>query len=319
MSKVQCENIQGIHVIYAEDTTWPNSANVFVIPDDRGFSMIDVGCGGDSSRDNLLEGLAHWALGLEDLHTVLLSHAHPDHMGAMGWILQKIQPRVFIHERDVAPALDPENLAKTFDIPLAKECWSPPGKETEIRDFNLLRFFEASRCSMSALEAVEGIEEGHIFHLGAFSFEVMHTPGHSPGHISLFERNARILLPGDLVGEHPAWYTPTSGGVTGYLESLDKLEALDAGIIIPAHGQKMEAPREAIGIIREKLLKREAILLQALSEGPRRFAELNKTLIHQQHLNFFPGCGITESHLIKLEEERAIKREEGWIFPVSGD
>jgi glyoxylase-like metal-dependent hydrolase (beta-lactamase superfamily II) len=294
---------------------WPSPANIFVIPDKRGFSMIDVGCGGVSTADNLLKGLDHWGLNLKDLHTVLLSHAHPDHMGAMGWILREIQPQVFIHQLDVAPALDPKELIKTFDIALAIQSWGT--SEKAIGDFDLLEFFKASHCSMSAAEEVEGIEEGHLFHLGDLSFEVIHTPGHSPGHISLFEKNEGILLPGDLVGEHTAWHTPTSGGVTAYLASLDKLQSLDAEMMLPAHGMKMEAPHEAIGSIREKLLKREAILLGALSDGPKSFMELNKTLHHHPNLYFFPGCGITESHLMKLEEEKAITREGEWIYPLS--
>ncbi len=117
------------------------------------------------------------------------------------------------------------------------------------------------------------------------------------------------MLAGDLVGPSPAWYTPTSGGVIGYLESLAKLERLEAEIILPAHGPIIEDAAGAIKKNQDKLLKREALLKEALHDGSKSFMDLNKTLIHNPMLHFFPGCGITESHLIKLEMEGVIRRE----------
>ena len=70
----------GILSILADSHLWPNSANVYIIPDSKGFSLFDVGCGGQNGLDFLLKGLAYWNLNLQDLHTVVLSHAHPDHM-----------------------------------------------------------------------------------------------------------------------------------------------------------------------------------------------------------------------------------------------
>ncbi len=78
---------------------------------------------------------------------------------------------------------------------------------------------------MSRADPDGSLEEGDIVRLGTYRFEVLHTPGHSPGHISLFDRDTGILFGGDLVGDIVAWYTPASGGVTGYLESLAKIKA----------------------------------------------------------------------------------------------
>jgi len=83
---------------------WPNPANIYVIPDENGFSLIDVGCGGITGIEHLKEGLRHWKLKIEQLHTVVLSHAHPDHMGAIGWILEEANPTVYIHHLDIGPA-----------------------------------------------------------------------------------------------------------------------------------------------------------------------------------------------------------------------
>ncbi len=310
------ENIQGILAIFTQETNWPNPANIFIILDETGFSLIDVGCGASSSIDRLRQALNYWGLKIEQLHTVVLSHAHPDHMGAMWWILEQVRPKVFIHPQDVAPALDPIKLEQTFDIPLAKHCWAASENSNDFKNFDLLKFFEDSGCPMSAAQKIEEIHAGEILQLNGFGFEVLHTPGHSPGHISLYEKNKRILLSGDLVGRAPAWYTPTSGGVIGYLESLQKMEGLDATLLLPAHGQIVENPAAAIQKIRTKLRQRESILKKAINDGGKRFMELNQILFENTHFHFFPGCGIIESHLIKLEKEGAIKREGQRIVPI---
>ena len=316
--KANFVKIKGICAILIENPSWPNPANIFVIPDDdKGFCLIDVGCGSDSSIKLLLEGLNKWQLDIKKLHTIILSHAHPDHMGAVGWILEKTRPRVLIHHQDAAPALDPVNLTEAFDIPLAKQRLISDGETVDFQQFDLLKFFKDCGCSMNAARKIHQIHDGEILAVGDCVFEVIHTPGHSPGHIALFERQRSLLLAGDLVGPSPAWYTPTSGGVVGYLESLTKLNKLDADIICPSHGPIIKNPAGAIQKIRERLLKREALLKEALHDGSRSFMDLNKALIHNPMLHFFPGCAITESHLIKLEMEGIIRRESHIVIPLN--
>jgi glyoxylase-like metal-dependent hydrolase (beta-lactamase superfamily II) len=297
MVESKYKNIHGILTIFAQAPNWPNPANIYIIPDENGFSLVDVGCGGASGIADLQKGLHHWKLKIEQLHTVVLSHAHPDHMGAMWWILENANPKVVIHHLDVGPALDPFKLEATFDIPLAKQYWAASISDDAFRDFELLRFFENSRCPMCAADNLQKIQDGDIMQLGDFEFEIVHTSGHSPGHVSLYESKKQILLPGDLVGKSPAWYVPAAGGVIAYLESLTKL------------GTVMNNAKKAIQGIRKKLLQRESFLIEALQEGTKQFMALNQTLIENKLLHFFPGCGIIESHLIKLEKEGIIKRE----------
>ena len=302
-------NIDGILTILADAPDWPNSANIYVVPDENGFSLIDVGCGGINAVELLNEGLRHWNLKVEQLHTVVLSHAHPDHMGAMGWVLEEANPKVYIHHLDMGPALDPGKLDFTFDISLAKERWAAANPGNRLAGFSILDYLDSSGCLMSAAARVEPLPVDAPIPLGDFEFQVIHTPGHSPGHVSLFEKNTRTLLAGDLVGKAPAWYVPAAGGVMGYLESLANLEALDAAILLPAHGPIIEEATQAVQKIKEKLLQRETILKQALQNGSKSFMELNKILLGESPNNFFPGCGIIESHLIKMEMEGVILRD----------
>jgi glyoxylase-like metal-dependent hydrolase (beta-lactamase superfamily II) len=303
------EDIQGIRAIFAENPMWPSPANVFAIPDDKGFSMIDVGCGGTNSAEHLLGGLDYWGLDLKDLHTVVMSHPHPDHAGAMEWILEEVSPRVLVHHLDAGGTKTPENLIDTFDVPFINKWWAQAVGADSFHELDLLNYFSQMGCAMASTEVVTEICEGDVLDLGDFSFQVIHTPGHSPGHVAFYDKSSGILLSGDMVGESPTWYTPPSGGVVGYLSGLDKLEALDSTIIVPSHGPVIENPGTAIKKMRDRLLERENEILEVLRQGPSTFLELNNQVFKSQSTRFFPGLSATESHLIKLERDGVIKRQ----------
>ncbi|MBW2614011.1 MAG: MBL fold metallo-hydrolase [Deltaproteobacteria bacterium] len=309
--KARFEEHGGVLCVIAEDPKWPSPANFYVIPHGNRFAMIDVGCGGSDGAGYLKDALTHWGLRPADCSHVVLSHSHPDHMGAIGWLLKHARPRVFIHGSDVKGAMDPSHLNATFDIPFAiKTCVPHPGFEG-FAGLDILDYFNGTGCSMDRTLKVEAVEDGDRLALGEFVFEVMHTPGHSPGHIALHDREKGLLLPGDMVGAIPAWYTPASGGLKGYLESLDKLAAANARRMLPAHGPVIEDPGRSIEWVRGKLLEREKQILEILSNENQSFVELNAALFHSPFIQFFPGCGILESHLIKLEEEGRISRKDG--------
>ncbi len=161
---------------------------------------------------------------------------------------------------------------------------------------------------MSRADPGGSLSEGDVVTLGHYRFEVIHTPGHSPGHISLFDRKTKILFGGDLVGDIVAWYTPASGGVTGYLKSLEKIQACKASLILPSHGMIVHDPIKKIDQVREKLLSRERKMLSILSEGRVSFTGLVRRMFPNEMVRFFPGTGITESHAQKLEGEGKVRR-----------
>ncbi len=165
---------------------------------------------------------------------------------------------------------------------------------------------------MSRADPDGSLHEGDVVAAGRYRFEVLHTPGHSPGHVSLFDRETGILFAGDLVGDITAWYTPASGGVTGYLESLARMDACGARLILPSHGAPITEPAAKVREVRERLLSREAKMLRVLSEGPISFVDLVGRMFPAEMVRFFPGTGITESHVQKLlGEGRAVRDDAG--------
>ncbi len=119
---------------------WPAAAAVYVVVDSDGFSLIDVGCGGPGAIERLRAGLKSLGLELASLKTVVLSHAHPDHMGAAEMLLNECRPTVLIHRDDFDHARNPDGLIGTFDIDLARRMYGKA--EGPVSD--LFSFFDGS-------------------------------------------------------------------------------------------------------------------------------------------------------------------------------
>jgi glyoxylase-like metal-dependent hydrolase (beta-lactamase superfamily II) len=293
---------------------WPESANVYVFKDGDGISLFDVGCGSMASADRLFSALKFLKWEVRPIKKIILSHAHPDHMGAMGILLSGISPdHIILHEIDVPYALDPERLSRSFDIPLCKERWSEGSNQGQDGEkgpgFDLLAYFRALGCSMCTVKPTRTVVEGDTIPVGDYHFQVFHTPGHAPGHISLYDPKKRLLLAGDVLGEMVAWYAPSSGGAEGYLESLQKIGNLDIDLILPSHGSVIVDARKSIQETREKILERDKVIINALQAGVKTFEELNRLLFNSPSVQFFPGTPILESHLQKLKNEKSIKME----------
>ncbi|MBC7253780.1 MAG: MBL fold metallo-hydrolase [Actinobacteria bacterium] len=306
---------EGVLLHREKATLWPASANVLAVRDSEGLSLVDVGCGHEETYLRLKEFLASQGFRIHDVHTVVLTHAHPDHMGAMRFLLQEIRPRVLLHPVEVPLAAEPSRLNQTFgmDIPFRYGMADIPRERADI-----IEYFR-SLCPMAGAEATHELEPGGELRLGEFTFQVVETPGHANGLVSLFEESTGLLFSADAVGEVVAWYAPQSGGLTGFLEGLDRLEALPAALLVPSHGGVSGRPAEEIARTRAYLLRREEKIIRQLASGPLPFPELVKRIFKNPLIHLFPGPQIIQCHLDKLEAEGRVRlhgEEEGWLVEL---
>jgi glyoxylase-like metal-dependent hydrolase (beta-lactamase superfamily II) len=304
---------EDLKMIRPPSSYWPESANVYVFEDGDGISLFDVGCGSDAAVERLFNALKSLGWYSRSIRKIILSHAHPDHMGAMELLLSEMTcETVFLYEIDVPYALDPKRLSLSFDITLCKERAVGTGtyNETEKKGpgFDLLGYFRSLNCAMCRTEPDRILVEGDTIQIGNYDFSVIHTPGHAPGHLSLYDNGKRLFLAGDILGEMVAWYTPSSGGAEGYLKSLEKISRLDINLILPSHGHALVDARTVIQETREKILERDRVITKVLQTGRKRFHELNRLLFESPSVQFFPGTPILESHLQKLTKEKRVRQ-----------
>jgi len=304
-----------IHTLREESHMWPAAANCRLLTDADGAILIDVGCGTPSRYEKLKTFLKAHGFKPADVHTVVLSHAHPDHMGTMPFLLEEAAPRIFIHPLEKPLAKDPQLLNNSFDMGHIIKYYSGRLENAKPEDFNIIDYF-ANLCPMGSAETTDTLEEGDVIPLAGRKFEVLHTPGHAPGHVSLYDREHKLLLVGDVIGAVVAWYCPSGGGAKGYLGSLKKVESLDVQMAMPSHGEDITDVQAAVDRTRDTIMSRDRRILDALSGGPLSLLELTDILFPQEGTRMFPGLQITDSHLVKLEEERRVLRSEQDTIPL---
>jgi glyoxylase-like metal-dependent hydrolase (beta-lactamase superfamily II)/8-oxo-dGTP pyrophosphatase MutT (NUDIX family) len=114
------------------------------------------------------------------------------------------------------------------------------------------------------------VGEGEAWDLGrGMRARVVHTPGHTRGHLAVLEERTRTLAAGDLVaGASYVVVDPDDGGDMGaYVESLRKARGLAARLLLPAHGPASAAPERQLDEYVTHRLQREAKVLGAVRGG----------------------------------------------------
>jgi glyoxylase-like metal-dependent hydrolase (beta-lactamase superfamily II) len=146
---------------------------------------------------------------------------------------------------------------------------------------------------------------------GDWTLEVLHTPGHAPGHLCLFHRRTGTLLTGDQVpgGTGTVIIDPPDGDMAAYLRSLERLAALPVRTLFPGHGGPQGAALRRIRKLIEHRLGRETRVLAALGPEPRGLAELVEFAYADTPRELWPYAERSLlAHLIKLESEGRVQR-----------
>ena len=168
--------------------------------------LVDAGTG--HNFNNLLHWLKERVDPLE-IHSLILTHRHYDHTGGAEDILRETGATAYVHELDASPLQTGDAVT------------------TGARAFR----------GDQPLIDVTPIGEDHEFLIGNRRIRVLHTPGHTVGSMSLYEREQGILIPGDVLfanGGVGRWDLAT--GDHGALKmSIDLLAGLEVNDLYPGH------------------------------------------------------------------------------------
>ena len=149
------------------------------------------------------------------------------------------------------------------------------------------------------------VNDGDVISLGGIDLEVVHTPGHNPGHICLYIRKSRILFSGDhILAKTTTALQPPWGDMTQYIESLRKLLKYDIDLMLPAHGPPITEPRRRIEELIQHRLEREQQVFETLKKGKNTVKDITSEIYPELNgFLFAVAKGQTYAHLLKLEKE----------------
>jgi glyoxylase-like metal-dependent hydrolase (beta-lactamase superfamily II) len=261
----------GIHLIPAP-LPFPTPAwvNCYAIETDHGLVLIDCGCDWEPGHAALEAGLAAVGLAGADIHTLIVSHLHPDHVGMAGRVVEEHGCRFVMHRR-AAARMDRYNDTLGFverNRRLAEQHGAPPPVAAALAGSKERPFF------MPPLQPPDvTVDEGDRIDLGGGRYlEVLHTPGHEPAHICLRDSRTGVLFSGDHVLPRISpviMYDEEYEDVLGdYLQSLRRLLEMRIGLTYPAHGTIIErgsARVEQIVLHHERRLNQ---MLQRAQDSP---------------------------------------------------
>ncbi len=176
--------------------------------------LIDAGMA--DHFETLKSALAELALTPRDIHLIILTHEHFDHIGAA----------IF--------------FAGTATIAAHRLAANKITVQDEFVMMNKL--FDLSADPM---RADIWLERDTIIDLGNFQLQVLHTPGHCSGCICIYEPHNRILFTGDtvLAGGVLSGIFP-SGSISDYMHSLEQLSTLQIRYLYPGHGRISDQPKK---------------------------------------------------------------------------
>lgn len=162
--------------------------------------------------------------------------------------------------------------------------------------------------------------DGDRIDLGDHSLEALHTPGHARGHLAYVDPESRVVYGGDMVATvGTIIVSPPDGDMAAYMHSLERLEGLDASLLVPSHGDTVDDVHGILVRYRAHRLMRERQVVGALGAEPRTALELVPAA--------YPGLdpALTKlavqslrAHLDKLEGEgRCVRVAKGWVRVVA--
>src|SRR5215470_16348889 len=214
--------------------------NCFLLPDGEYVDMIDCGMSSQESFGLIAAALHDVAGPRARLRRLLVTHIHPDHYGGAGEMTQRYGADLYLHRLEV-PMVHPRYLEieqLVAEVGHYLQVHGVPDAEADFLKNASRGFRQFVKPALPVLQ-LDGTE---VLELGRRRLRVEWTPGHSPGHVCLFDTESRVLFAGDQllpsaspnIGLHPQ---STPNPLDDYLEGLRRLVALAPSLVLPAHGR----------------------------------------------------------------------------------
>ena len=229
--------------------------NCYFLEGERGVAVIDPGMPGPASWRALVHRLKQAGYRPRHVHTVVVTHSHPDHFGGAGRLRDVYGSEVITHRsfRTWFDPADDEALPTPAGEAPSVGPWDhalpwrdgitfrPPMP----RRVNIGLYRLALKRFMRTPAPTRRVDDAEVITLGRRPWVSLHTPGHTNDHLCLFDPVAGIVLSGDHV--LPTITPHISGLVAGadplseFFASLDKVAALHGvQLVLPAHGQAFQ-------------------------------------------------------------------------------
>lgn len=252
--------------------------NCYLIYTSKALLVIDPGSPYEDEQLALQAAVEQLLAEGRDLHSILLTHVHPDHVAGVNALKDRFGAVSVSAHAETAAALRESISRESISI--------------------------EALLSDGAAVKLEG--EPRI------SLRVLHTPGHARGHLSLHDEQTGTLISGDnIVGLGSVLIDPPEGNMRDYLSSLRRVREIpNLSVIFPGHGPAIANPYEKIDEYINHRLDRELKILTAVREGAATPSQVVATV----YTDVSPkahgmAARAVLAHLQKLEADGLVERD----------
>jgi glyoxylase-like metal-dependent hydrolase (beta-lactamase superfamily II) len=160
--------------------------------------------------------------------TAVASHTHFDHIGCHHEFTERA-----VHRDEAELLAHPDRKATLADPYVTDDIFTalPPGD------------YDSARYEVAPAAATRVLETGDVIDLGDRHFEVIHTPGHSPGGIMLFERDSGVLISGDTVYDGPLIDDAYHSDRAVYIATMKRIHDLPVRVVHGGHFPSFDGAR----------------------------------------------------------------------------
>jgi glyoxylase-like metal-dependent hydrolase (beta-lactamase superfamily II) len=302
--------------LYRIEVPLPNSPlkelNSYVIKANERNLIIDTGFNREVCFESMQKGLSALDIDLSKTD-FMITHMHADHSGLVARLATKtstiyfsrIDAKVFDKDNNWQDMIDYAQINGFPADELMKALQNHPGYKYSpktIPKFNL-------------------IDDGNIIKMGDYRLKCISTPGHTEGHICLYDEDKQIFFSGDHIlydiTPHIESWAYRINSLKNYMESLDKVYNLPVDIVLPGHRNFFIDLKARIEELKDHHRLRAEEVLSVLGAGARNAYDIAASMtwdIDCERWEDFPvaqkwfATGEAIAHLRYLESEGRIRR-----------
>lgn len=248
--------------------------NCYLMEDERGVALVDPGLPGPRTWRNLKRKLKSLGVPMTRVHTVVVTHSHPDHFGQAGRF-KKVAGAEVISHKSFRTFLDPEAEADDEEAVTVHQTDDPTGLATEqaeaaelqerrqrhqdgpfVRetpwggrpyDLPLSRKVRYRFLRMAAGRFIttptptRRVGDADVLELGGRHWVSVHTPGHTEDHLCLWDPDGGVMISGDhvlpTITPHISGLSTAEDPLARFFDSLERMKSY-SGVraVLPAHG-----------------------------------------------------------------------------------
>ena len=288
------------------------AVNSYVFKTPERNLIIDTGMNRAECLDAMMTGLKELDIDLS-VTDLFITHMHADHSGLISHLATGAT-NVFCSKMDA-------------DIINFKDDWQDmlvfASRSGFPDDEDAIKQHPGFKYGVRKLIDFTIVADGDIISVGEYNLRCVSTPGHTPGHLCLYEPEKKILISGDhILGKitpNISLFADDHSPLNEYLDSLSKIYRLEIDQVLPAHRFTFTNCQERIDELRQHHHNRASAILSVLQKGPQHAFDIASQMkwdLSYKDWNEFPitqkwfATGEVIAHLKYLEGLGKIKQDQ---------